>query len=137
MRLQNVRRIVLEDYPEDVRPTVEKLALILNSFMDGVNEMSNHKVDYDNLYREIVKIKVVVDTNGVPTKPLQFSTAIAPRAHGGTVLAVSNITSPTALLSGTPFVNFYSTQDYLYRITQITGLIANNTYEITLEVVGR
>lgn len=136
-KLQNVRRIILEDFDEDIRPTIEKLAIILNSHMEDVNNLANHNINFDNLYREIVKIKVTVDANGVPTKNTQFSTTYLPSAHGGSVLAVSNLTTPSALLTGTPFVSFYPVKNNLFKITQVTGITANQVYEITLEVVGK
>lgn len=136
-KLPNVRRIIIEDYPEDIRPSIEKLAYIINQHMSDVVDLSNKRIDFDNLYREIVKIKVTVNANGIPLNNTTFSTTYLPNAHGGIVISATNITNSQTYPSSAVFVTFVSTKNNLFKVNHVTGLQPNQTYELTLEIVGK
>lgn len=137
MKLPNIKRIVVEDFKEEDRDTVERLSYILNEFMQNVQTLTNKRIDFDNLNRELVTFRVITNASGVPISDLTLTTTFVATAHGGKVLSVRNLTNSSALLSSAPFVDFYSTKNNQFRIKQITGLITGNQYEITLEIVGK
>lgn len=137
MKLNNIKRIVVEDYPEEVRPSIEKLAYIINDFMSNVTDLANKKVDFDNLYREIVTVKVIVDSSGVPLKNTTFSTTYLPNAHGGVVIRAANLTNSQVYPSSAIFVSFLSTKNNLFKVNHVTGLTPGHTYELTLEIIGK
>ena len=66
MQIPNSRRITVEDYQEDHRDTVSKLANSLNTFMDDVVDLTRKNIGADNLNRHIVKMDITVDGSGNP-----------------------------------------------------------------------
>ena len=65
--MDSVRRIRVEDYPEESRATISALAPILNSFMEQVVNIMDGNIDYENLRRDLVTVDVTT-VNGVPTE---------------------------------------------------------------------
>ena len=52
-KLDNIKRIIKEEYDEEIRPTIERLAYVINPFMESVvNLIAYHlkNYDYKNLY---------------------------------------------------------------------------------------
>lgn len=132
-RLDNVQRILPEDYPEDDRETVTQLASILNYFMTQVVDTVNGRLDYENMNKDSITFDVTVDASGNPTQTLNF------RAESGVigtmVINARNLTNTSVYPTSQPFVSFSPLQQSgLYKVNNITGLQANNKYRITLEV---
>ena len=136
-RLSNVRRIIIEDFPKEHRNSIEKLSIILNSFMDDVVDLTDKKIDFDNLYQELITIKVIVDANGVPTQKTNFSTSRLLNSNGGIVISAANLTNSSSYLTSAPFVTFTSASNKLFNIKHVTGLIAGDTYELKLIIIGK
>lgn len=132
-RLNNVQRILPEDFPEEDRATVTQLASILNYFMTQTVDVVNGRIDYDNINKQIVTFDVTVDANGKPVQTLNFTAESG--VIGGVVLKAQNLTNTAVYPTSQPFVSFSALQqNKLYRVNNITGLQANNKYRITLEV---
>lgn len=131
-RLTNVQRIIIEDFQEEDRDTVSKLANILNYYMTQNTDIINGRLDYDNINKELVTIDVTVDENGNPIQSTTFTSQQG--LTGGTVLRAQNLTNGVVYPTGQPFISFTPTQATLYKINNITGLQPNNRYRLTYEV---
>ena len=131
-KLDNLRRIKVEDFDPEVQDTIEKLAEILNSHMDQVINTVNGNIDIDNLNREQIQIEVTVNSNGIPINNNRFSAASG--FKGSVIKRVDNLTNPTALLTSAPYMSFVASGQNLYTINSIVGLQANNRYLLTIEL---
>lgn len=131
-RLNNVQRIIIEDFQDEDRETVSKLANILNYFMTQVTDIVNGRLDYENINKETVTIDVTVDSTGKPIQTTNFSSQQG--LLGSTVIRAQNLTNSAVFPLGQPFVSFAPIQSTLYRVNNITGLQPNNKYRLTLEV---
>jgi hypothetical protein len=131
-RLTNVQRIIIEDFQEEDRDTVSKLANILNYYMTQNTDIINGRLDYDNINKELVTLEVTVDAKGTPIQATNFSSSQG--LIGGTVLRAQNLTNSVIFPLSQPFVSFTPIQAGLYRVSNITGLQPNNKYRLTYEV---
>jgi len=132
-RIDNVKRITVEDFPEEDRETVERIANNYNFFAEQVTNVLNGNIDFDNLNRSLVTIGLTVNTAGTPTIVTRFT---APRGLKGTkVVRADNLTSPTAGVTGAPFITFGSNGQGTYTLTQVRGLIPNNQYNLVVELI--
>jgi len=131
-RLTNVQRIIIEDFQEEDRDTVSKLANILNYYMTQNTDIINGRLDYDNINKQLVTIEVTVDANGKPIQATNFSAEAG--LIGGTVLRAQNLTNSAVFPTAQPFISFSPVQSGLYRINNISGLQPNNKYRLFYEV---
>ena len=131
-RLDNVKRITLEGVPAEQKTAISRIANILNFFMEQVvNEMDNN-IDYDNLTKELRQIEIMVDANGNPLNNSRFSATNGMR--GAQVLRADNLTNPAVFPTAQPFINFVPQEGNLYLIRNITGLPANQTFRLLVEL---
>lgn len=131
--LTNVQRIVIEDFQEEDRATVSKLANILNYYMTQNTDIINGRLSFENMNRRLVTIDVTVDANGTPIQDLNFSTEQG--VQGGTVLSARNLTNSSVYVESAPFITFTPIGAGLYKINNIRGLVPNNRFRIIYEVV--
>lgn len=132
-RLDNVKRIIVEDFPEEDQETIERLAQTLNFFMEQVVNTVNGNLDFENLNRELKTLEVTVDANGVPIQTTKFSTEST--IQGLMVVSATNFTNTAVVPTSQPFVSFVTNSNSLATITRVFGLQANNKYRLTLELI--
>jgi len=131
-RLNNVQRIIIEDFQDEDRDTVSKLANILNYFMTQTTDVINGRLDYENINKQLVTIDVTVDASGKPLQTTNFTAQAG--LSGGTVLRAQNLTNSAVFPTAQPFISFSPVQSGLYRVSNISGLQPNNKYRLTYEV---
>lgn len=133
-RLDNVQKIIVEDFKEEDQETVAKLATVLNFFMDNVVETVNGKLDFDNLNRELVTIEVTVNSNGTPITGGSFAGSRG--AIGSKVISAVNLTNPAQFVEASPFVSFAATQTQgIYAIRNVRGIQPNTKYRLLMELI--
>ena len=131
-RLTNVQRIIIEDFQDEDRDTVSKLANILNYFMTQTTDIVNGRLDYENINKQLVTFDVTVDASGKPIQTTNFTAEAG--LVGGTVLRAQNLTNSAVFPLGQPFISFSPIQSGLYRVNNISGLQPNNKYRLSYEV---
>ena len=131
-RIDNVQRILVDEFPEEDRETISKLANILNYFMTQTVDVVNGRLDYDNINKSIITIDITVNANGTPLQPTSFNAEAGVIGHD--VINARNLTNSAIYPLAKPFVSFSAQQNGLYRINNITGLQPNNKYQLTIEV---
>jgi type IV secretory pathway ATPase VirB11/archaellum biosynthesis ATPase len=134
MQISNVRRIIVEDYPEDSRETVGKLATVINSFMDEMVSMSRNKVDFDNLNRSLITVDVTVGTDGSPKGVNQINTKLSTYS-GNKIINVQSLQGGDNTISA-PYLDCTSQGNGLVKINKIHGLPANKKLRISIEFIG-
>lgn len=131
--IDTVKRINVEDFPEEGREIVSRIAETYNFFAEQVTNTLNGNVDITNLDRNIIELTVSVNSNGIPTQAIQFTGEVGLR--GTKVLRADNLTNNVNYPTSGPFVSFTPSGTGLYTIDHITGLVANNQFRLVLELV--
>lgn len=134
-KLDNVQRIIIEDYPDEHKDTVAKLATVLNFFMENVVSTVNGQLDFDNLKRQLVTIDIVVDSNGIPINGTHRFAAKS-GAKGSNVISARGTNNINQLPTSAPYISFDSTQESgIYVIRKAYGLQFNVKYRLLVEII--
>lgn len=133
-RLDNTRRIVKEDYDNKYDDLIDKLAFVLNSFMEQTVNEVNGNLDQTNLKSDIITITMTVDANGLPIgNNLIKSTVIRPT--GTTVINSINVTNGNVYPTSQPYITFSTNSNSkIMKVLNISGLQASNKYQLTIKV---
>lgn len=135
MKISGFKRLVKEDFPADQQPLVEKLATVFNLFQEQIYYAFNNNITLsENLAAQTVTLKVKVNAQGVPIGNNQIKYTLKSRPKGSMVINVVNFTD-SSLLTGSPFI-VYNLNGDIITISQITGLLVDKDYEITIVFFG-
>jgi len=134
MQLPNARRIIVEDFKQEQRETVGKLAEILNTFMEEVVDLANGNIGIDNMTRSIVKIDVTLDANGKPMGVSQVNTTLTSYS-GNKVINVQSLSGGDVVIAA-PYIDCAFQGNGLVKINKIVGLAPNKKMRITIEFIG-
>ena len=130
-KLDNVRRVVKEDYDEKYHDLIDKLAFVLNSFMEQVVGEMNGSLDFENLAQELITFKITVDSSGVPTENEQVRVNIT-NPKGFLVVNTVDVDNTDLFVTTHPSIKFATgSSSQVVKIKQITGLTTNREYRIT------
>lgn len=132
-KLDNIKRIVREDYPKDDRQTIEKLAGTINPFMEQVIEGFDGQIDFNNLAQEIVTFNVKVDANGIPTEGKKVKLGQNTRVIGTSCIDARNLDNVSHYPTNSPFISRTSTNGIM-NISNISGLQTGERYSLTIIV---
>jgi hypothetical protein len=131
MKLNNTRQVRAEDFDAEYEQLTSQLGAILNSFMQEVVELSDNRVDFENKVENIRDFEITLGESGVPINEFNINLNKS-NIRGIEVVRVINSTNPNALLTGGPFVSWTPIGGSSVRIDQITGLLPNNRYILTI-----
>lgn len=135
MQIDNVKRILAEDFDKDHQETVEKLANILNYFMEQVSNAVNGNISFDNLNQRLITVETTVDDNGTPLSGATFASNLK-NASGCVVIAAKNVTNGSVYPTSCPFVSFSPASSGTFKINNIKGLQVGNKYRLTIILIG-
>lgn len=127
--------IRLEDYKEEDREMMEKLAGALNPFMEDVYRQLNGNLNTDNLTRQIGNVDVRMNAAGVVVNSPQIKLRLKARVSGIQVISAQNLTNSTTYPTTAPFISYTISGD-LVTIKNITGLQASSEYRLVVEIIG-
>lgn len=138
MKLSQLTRIVEEDFPQESRDIIQKLARALNPFLEQISQAMTKNIDYDNLNRELITFTVTVDSNGVPIGTNELKHNLKTKPKGFLCISARNVSGNIGYPTGTPFVSFDFTQNdnSVIKVNNVSGLPTNVKFELTLEVIG-
>lgn len=134
-RVPNIKKIIKEDFDKDQQKWIDKLAYPLNSFMEQVKSAFDHNINFTNLNQEIITVNVVVDSSGIPQVQTLWKSTLKTKIVGCVVLRAANIQNTSLFAVNQPFINFVQNAD-LVQINQVSGLQADNKYQLTVLSVG-
>lgn len=134
MQLSNVRRIVVEDFKQEQRETVGKLAEILNTFMDEVVSLSQGNITIENLNRTLVQIDVTIGVDGKPVGVNQINTGLSSYT-GNKIVNVQSLNGGDNVISA-PYIDCSYQGNGLVKINKIIGLPAGKKLRVTIEFIG-
>lgn len=130
MRLDNVRFIRAEDFPEEMQQSAQNLANVLNPFMQQVFDLTNGRISFENTTEDIIKFGITVDATGKLVGNNQIRSGSVERLQGTQVINARNLSNPAIVPNAQPFIVFSQQATGLIQIAKITGLPAGR-YEIT------
>ena len=134
MFINNVKRIITEEYPTENQILIQKLAFTLNNFMIEVVDAINGNIGIENLTQEFKVIDIQTDIDGYPIGNNKFTTKFA-SVQGIVVLSARNLTNTNSYIKSAPFVSF-SQKANIITVNNITGLEVNNKYRLTILLIS-
>lgn len=132
--LNNPRDINPQDFPEETQQTVEKLAYIINPFMQEVVNLSNKNIGFENLSFNLISISIEVDSSGKPLQVNKMNVGNMTNPKGTIIIDAINLTNAANISNQAPFLYFTSTGTNFVTINKIVGLIPNNKYQLNIIV---
>ena len=132
MKLSNTRQIRAEDYDDEYTDLITQLGSVLNSFMQEVVELTDGRIDFENLNQNIKTFDITVDSSGVPIQT-PFKVGLGKTGvRGIQVINTYNLTNSTGYPTSQPYINFTPIGGDLIRIQSVTGLLPNQKYQLTI-----
>lgn len=135
MKINNLKRIIKEDFPAEAQATIEKLAFALNPYLEQVSNAFSKNIDFDNLNQEVTQFDVTVDSIGKPLLATELSFSLKTRPQGIIVIRVDNISGTAAYPTATPFIT-YDFNNSNVRILNVAGLPANKKFTLRVILIG-
>lgn len=133
MRLNNSNQIKSEDYDPEDQQLIDQLAETLNPFMQEVVELSDERIDFENRVEVLKTIDITVDASGTPVLNNKIATEKGTLGiRGMTVIRAYNNTVITGYPTTNPFISYTPLAGGFARIDNITGLLPNNKYTLSI-----
>jgi hypothetical protein len=135
MQISNVRRIIVEDFPEKERDSIGKLATVLNSFMEEVVDLSRNNISYDNLARAKVVLDLVLNASGIPKGVTQINTTL-PSISGAIIINAQVLQGGGPNVISSPYLDYSNLGNGTIKINKFHGLPENKKMRITIEFIA-
>lgn len=132
-RIDNVKRITVEDVSDEAKEAVGAVANYYNYFAEQVTNVLNGEVDFENLNRTLLTLELTLDSNNLPITTTRFGGDVG--LKGINVIRVDNLTNAAIFPSGSPFITFTSSGDGFYQIQHVAGLAALGNYRLVFELI--
>lgn len=133
-QIDNVRRLIKEDFDKEYHQLIDRLAYVVNTFMEQVTQQVNGNLDFTNLNQDIIKVKLSLDSAGLPKNNQKLRTNLI-NPKGLLVVKARNLTDNAVFPTTAPFISFTSVGTVI-TVQKITGLQADNEYELTIMIIG-
>lgn len=131
-KLPSYRRIFEQDYPTQYQDLIKQLAVTLNYGFDSLYQLLNGKLTFaDNMDSTIKTVTFQVDATGKPTTAVSITKASTNTISGLIVAKVVNLTNSSTYPVGGVFISYTETTAAI-TIDNITGLLPNNNYSVTV-----
>lgn len=131
MKLNNVRQIRAEDFPDELQQPMSQLGSILNPFMQEVVELADKRIDFENRVENIKTVDITVDSSGKPTLNAKINVE-KNTIRGTQVISAINLSNSGIYPTQQPFISYSILGGGLLQVNNITGLQANNKYRLTI-----
>ena len=133
MKLNNVTELSSEDFEEDHRNTVSKIAEIINPFMQQLVEIMDKRVDFENKVENYLEIEMTVDEFGVPVLNNKISTGKT-YVRGLPIINAYSTVNASITPTEQPFISFTQLADGFVQVNKITGLPGNQKFRLNIIV---
>lgn len=136
MILPSLKRLRIEDFPQNMQDFVSKLAFPLNSAFDSLFAAFNNGITFaDNFLCTVSSVTITVDANGVPTNNaiVILNAALAGKNVTGLVVLSAKSTNAGTLPMGGIFVDWSQNSQQLI-INNVKGLPPNVSFSLSVVV---
>lgn len=132
----DLKRIAKEDFAPQYQDLIDKLAFPLNSFMEQTRNLFTKNLDFDNLNRELITLRIQTDKDIKFLSSVSFKSTLKNKVRGINVISASVVAnSNTSFVTQAPFISF-SQNNNIVSIENVTGLAAETTYDLLLETIS-
>lgn len=134
MKLPSFKRIYTNDYDNEYRSLIERLASSLNIGVETLYQLANKEITIgENLAAVTRDITVVVDASGFPTTPINIGVGNNFTALGCEVMDTVSQTNPRIYPTSAPYISFSQNGQNVI-VEHITGLPAEVSFVLTVVV---
>ncbi len=138
--IQKPARIVASDFDEEIRPTVEKMADVINPALEEFWQTLQGELSLSNFkWGLLTNFIVKVDANGTPLVDGSDSRLTARIKNpstgtifGSLVVKATCIDDSSLFVTSTPYITFSVDQNNLLNIQNVSGLVANKRYQLNI-----
>lgn len=138
MKLPSQKRINENDFSQEERELVKKLASILNTDIENVYLALSKRISLkDNIDCTVKTIEITVNSSGTPTSGGSFQldrtggTQVFSKVIGIDVKKAVNLDNSNSYPTSHPFIS-YTQNEGIINIDNISGLQAGARYQLTL-----
>lgn len=130
-RVPDFKRLAKEDFPEEYRNLIDKLAFPINSHFEQVRSALNKNINFQNLDQEIKTLSFTTGSSGQPASKQVFKSSISGRVQGIIIIRAVITSSNTSFVQTAPVISWNQNED-LVTITNIGGLLPETGYQLTI-----
>jgi len=131
-----LKRIIKEDFPEQYRDLIDKLAYPFNQLAEFISLAFNNNITFqDNIYCQVKDVDVELNSSGIPKSPTKFISTLRSKSNGLFVIRADNLTNPNTYPTNAPFISFTENSNII-TVNKVTGLQANNKYRLKVISIG-
>lgn len=136
MKIQSYKRLNTSDYEEEQKPLIDQLGNALNTPIEELIALSNNRIDFEQNIKSVVRqITVIVNTGGIPQGNISIGFAgVLTNPIGTFVVRTQNQTNPASYPTSGVQLAFNQVSTTTIQVNHITGLVAGNTYLLTVIV---
>lgn len=143
MKIEKPRQVIPEEYEEDIQPTMEKLAYLINPALESLYSVTDGNVDFNNLSWGLVTGLVVrVDANGKPDTTSgsnsvvsQFKNTAKKTPIGTSIISATCIDDSSLYPTSAPYMSISVLDTGLINIDNIRGLQPNKRYSLNVILI--
>lgn len=135
MKINNLKRIIKEDFPDKYQDLVDALAFALNPFLEQVTTALNKNIDVDNTVDDYVTV-TVENVAGNLKMPLEIKNTIKTRLRGISCIQAQNLTNTNVYPTSAIFIVYTITGNNIIKVNKVLGLPDNNKFSLTLRLYG-
>lgn len=130
-KIPSYKRIYENDYPQESRGVIAKLASSLNYIIEIITISLNNRLTFaENMQSTVTTIDVEVDADGLPKTRTLIKLSSDYTPSGCIVLKVENLTD-SSYPTTSPFTSWEKFGTNI-EIKHITGLTASKRYRLTI-----
>lgn len=146
-KISNIKRLIKEDFAQKDQDLIDKLAYVLNPFLDQVTKAFNKGINNDNLSRDFAYATVLnvtgtgsynvngIATGGDLTPSVQIKIKLSSKMIGINVIKADNATNP-----GTYPINAiglsWTVEKDIITLNKVTGIQDGQKYNLVLELIS-
>lgn len=135
-KIREPNRLRVEDFPEESKALIQKLAPGINNFQDDiVGVINGGKLDFDNLNRQKADFDVITDSSSNLQASIPIKLNLRTKPYGINIVRIINVNAPGTLPNYMPLIAF-TFSDSILTITTIKGLTPSAKYHLYIEIVG-
>ena len=145
--ISDIKRIVVEDFPTADQAMMQKLAFILNPFLDDVVQAFDGNITVGNLTRQYASCTIKtnpsttsylingISTGGTINPTVKIKSNLTGPLVGIHVINVNNATNPASYPLGAVGIT-WTVSGNIVTITSVQGLPDGQSFNLTLELIS-
>jgi len=136
MQIPSFKRILNTDYAAQFQQLINTLGFTLNNAISNINDALDNEISLqDNILCTVKTFNIQVDATGKPTTTTTFPLSFTGTCLGVSLINLINTTNTGTYPTGGVTISFSQTQNGI-QLNNLTGLLPNNTYSITVVAWG-